>query len=130
LTHSIVCKGKEQETKYDKGMITEGGIKMKKTLLIILALILVLGFTAGCGNNNDVDADDGGGAAVIADNDADYDDESLRSSAGFIADALISGMANVSLEDMNIIDPDDDEEGSFRAGMGISPDDLVLASER
>jgi len=102
---------------------------MKKTLLIILALILVLGFTTGCGNDNDGGVDDNGGAAVITDSNADDDDEALRSSAGYMADALISGLANVSLEDVNIIDPDD-EEGSFRAGMGISLDDLVLVSER
>jgi len=101
---------------------------MKKTLLIILALILVLGLTVGCGNNKDGGADGEGDVAVTTDSDAGDDGESLRSSAGSMADALISGRANVSLEDVNIIDPD--EEGSFRSGMGISPDDLVLASER
>ena len=96
---------------------------MKKTLLIILALILVLGFSVGCGNNDDGVADDGGGAAVTADNDAE-DDEMLRGQAGSVADLLISGMANVTLEDINIID-EDDEEGSYR-GSSVSRDDLVV----
>ena len=85
---------------------------MKKTLLIILALIMVLAFTVGCGNNNDSAASDANGTAVVTDDD----EETYRASAG----ALLDSVPDLEGAVLDL----DEGETQRAAGSGISIDDM------
>ena len=111
---------------------------MKKAMVIILALILVLAFTAGCGkSDNGGAADNDSGAAVetndggAADDGAVTDEENLKGSGqesveidlGVNLGAVDTG--GVALDGMNM-----DDEGSFRAGAGWDKETMVKAGDQ
>lgn len=110
---------------------------MKKAMVIILALILVLAFTAGCGKSDNSAANNDSGAAVetndggAADDGAVTDEENLKGSGpesveidlGVNLGAADTG--GVALDGMNM-----DDEGSFRAGAGWDKETMVKAGDQ
>jgi predicted small secreted protein len=94
--------------------------KMKKTLIIILALVLVLAFAAGCGNTSEGSANDANGAGVEA------DDESLRGSGSSMLAAAAEKAGSLTLDEINIFDADD--EASFKGGESWANKDMQSVS--
>ena len=98
---------------------------MKKVLLIILALILVLAFTAGCGNTNDSNAKEVGDIGAAVEDNAANDEESFKGTAvGSNLDAIDT--EGLTLDDLNTLD--EDSEGSFRSGARVPIEDMETAS--
>ena len=95
---------------------------MKKTLVIILALILVLAFTAGCGKVNKVDANDANGAGAVA------EEENFKTAGNIDLDIDLGAIKaeNMTLDKMNALN---DSEGSFRAGAAWNKDTMIMAGK-
>jgi len=87
---------------------------MKKALLIILALILILAFTVGCGNDNDSAASDTNDTAVTA----DVDEETFKSSDAAKLESFADNIDGASLDL-------DEGETQRTSGPDISFDDMV-----
>ena len=90
---------------------------MKKILVIVIALILVMAFAAGCGDKNESTGGNTGSATE------EGSEEVARGSTS-VLDTIDVG--DVTLDDINILE--DDPDASFRAGSHQVGDDWEAAS--
>ena len=98
---------------------------MKKTMFLILALVLVLGMLAGCGKTSDSAKEDAKQVDAIAVDPTEDDEGSFKGSSNPSVDDIIDNLGSVSLDDLNTLD--EDSEGSFKGAARVPIEDMQTA---
>ena len=104
---------------------------MKKTLLVILALVMVLAVCAGCGNAKGSAGDDAKDIGAITD-DVTNDEGSSRDSISVdpadvstAIDDLVGDVSGVTLDDLNT---EIDSDASYRSAAKVPIEDMKVAT--